>query len=86
MTLSYLDHSPIRQLVALHQHGGLIRELLFLLDIVAHVAQLLLHDAHSLEVCRVVEGVAPQQQELDQVSRDVAASDVEATEQYNQHS
>lgn len=55
--------------VGLNQHGGLQRQLLLLLDVVAHVAQLLLHHAHSLKVRRVVEGVAPQQQQLDKGQR-----------------
>lgn len=50
--------------VGLHQHGGLQRQLLLLLDVVAHVAQLLLHHPHRLKVRRVVEGVTAQQQQL----------------------
>lgn len=51
--------------VRLHQHGGLQRKLLLLLDVIAHVTQLLLHHPHRLEVRRVVEGVTPQQQQLE---------------------
>ena len=51
--------------VGLHQHGGLQSQLLLLLDVVAHVAQLLLHHPDRLKVGRVVEGVAPQQQQLE---------------------
>lgn len=47
-----------------HQHGGLQSQLLLLLDVVANVAQLLFHHAHRLKVCRVVEGVTSQQQQL----------------------
>lgn len=43
--------------VGLDQHSGLQRKFLFLLDVVAHVAQLLLHHPHRLKVSRVVEGV-----------------------------
>lgn len=50
--------------VRFHQHGGLQGQFLLLLDVVAHVAQLLLHHPHRFKVCRVVEGVAPQQQQL----------------------
>ena len=49
----------------LHQHGGLVGQPLLLLDVVAHIAQLLLQHAHRLKVGRVVEGVAPEQQELE---------------------
>lgn len=50
--------------VGLHQHSGLQCQLLLLLDVVAHIAQLLLHHANSLKVCRMVKGVTSQQQQL----------------------
>ena len=50
--------------VRLHQDGGLVGEPLLLLDVVAHVAQFLLHHAHRLKVGRVVEGIASQQEQL----------------------
>lgn len=46
--------------VGFHQYGGLQSKLLLLLDVVSHVAELLLHHAHRLEICRVVEGVTSQ--------------------------
>lgn len=52
--------------VRFHQHGGLQGQLLLLLDVVAHIAQLLLHHTHRLKVCRVVEGITPQQQQLEE--------------------
>ena len=76
-----LDLAAIRQLVRLHERGGLIRELLLDLDVVADIAELLLHDADRLEVSRGVKGVSSQQQELDQVLGDVAAGNVEAAGQ-----
>ena len=57
----------------LDEEGSLLGELLLGVDVVRHVAQLLLHHPHRLEVGRVVERVASQQQQLDQVSRDVSA-------------
>jgi len=48
----------------LHQVGGLQRQALLLLDVVAHVAELLLQQTHRLEVGRVVEGVAAEEQQL----------------------
>lgn len=50
--------------VGFHQVGGLIGQALFLLNVVSNVAKLLLQHAHSLKVGRVVEGVAPQEQQL----------------------
>lgn len=50
--------------IRFHQNSGLQSQLLLLLDVVAHVAQLLLHHANRLKVCRMVEGVASQQQQL----------------------
>lgn len=48
----------------LHQIGGLCGQTLLLLDVVPHVAELLLQHAHRLKVRRVVEGVASEKQEL----------------------
>lgn len=65
MTLSLLPRrtmSPYRE--ELVEHGGLQRESLLLLDVVGHVAQLLLHLSDRLEVRRVVEGVAAEEKEL----------------------
>lgn len=50
--------------VGLHQHGGLLCQLLFLLNVVADVTEFLLHHPYRLEVGRVVEGIAAQKQEL----------------------
>ena len=52
--------TPATYHVGFHQDGGLQGQLLFLLDVVGSVAQLLLHHAHRLKVRRVVEGVASQ--------------------------
>lgn len=48
----------------LHQIGGLCGQALLLLDVVPHVAKLLLQHAHRLKVRRMVEGVASEEQEL----------------------
>ena len=48
----------------LHQVGGLRGQALLLLDVVSHIAELLLQHTDSLEVSGVVEGVAAEQQEL----------------------
>lgn len=50
--------------VRLHHKGRLVGQLLLLLYVVTHKAQLLLHHPNRLEVCCLVEGVAPQQQQL----------------------
>lgn len=50
--------------VRLDQHCRLQRQLLLLLDVIADVAELLLHHPHRLKVRRVVEGVTSQQQQL----------------------
>ena len=56
----------------LHQEGGLLGQLLLGVDVVGHVAELLLHHSHSLEVGSVVKCIALEQQQLDEVSGDVA--------------
>lgn len=48
----------------LHQVGGLCGQALLLLDVVSHIAELLLQHTHSLKVGRVVEGVTAEKQEL----------------------
>ncbi|KAF3837206.1 hypothetical protein F7725_004670 [Dissostichus mawsoni] len=47
-----------------HPRSLHVDEALLLLDVVSHVAQLLLHHAHSLKVGGVVEGVTAKKQEL----------------------
>ena len=47
-------------------------------DVVPDVAELLLHHPDGLEVCGVVEGVAAEEEELDQVAGDVSAGDIQA--------
>jgi len=68
----------------LNKEGGLLRELLFGGDVVSDVAKLLLHHADRLEVGGLVEGVAAQQQQLDEVAGDVSARDVETSRQMRQ--
>ena len=46
--------------VRLHENCGLQCQLLFLLDIVCYIRQLLLHHTDGLKVGRVVERVAAQ--------------------------
>lgn len=75
-TDTHLNDATIRQLVVLHQYGGLMGELLLLFDVVANIAQLLLHHADCLEVGRVIEGVASEQQQLNHVDGDVTPSNV----------
>lgn len=48
----------------LHQIGRLCGQMLLLLDVVPHIAELLLQHAHRLKVRRMVEGIAPEKQEL----------------------
>lgn len=48
----------------LHQVGGLCGQTLLLLNVVSHVAELLLQHSHSLKVGRVVEGITAEEQEL----------------------
>lgn len=62
--VKFLPVSHKTDRVGLHQYGGLQSKLLFLLDVVSHVAELLLHHAYRLEVCRMVEGVTSQQEQL----------------------
>lgn len=50
--------------VRLHQVSRLCGQALLLLDVVSHVAELLLQHTHSLKVGSVVEGITAQEQEL----------------------
>jgi hypothetical protein len=50
--------------VLLDEDGGLVGELLLRLDVVRHVAQLLLHQPHRLKVRGRVECVPAQQEQL----------------------
>lgn len=74
----YLYNTTIRKLIVLNKDGGLGGQLLFLLNVVAHVAQLFLHHPHGLKVRRVVEGIAPQEQQLDHVHGDVPPSYIQS--------
>ena len=76
----HLDHPPVWQGVLLHQECGLLSQLLLGMNVVANIAELLLHHPHRLEVSRVVEGIPPQQQQLDQVPRDIPAWEAEQGE------
>ena len=72
MVLSpHLNDPPVRKSVVLHQERRLLGQLLLGVDVVGHVAELLLHHPHSLEVGGVIKCVALQQQQLDEVSGDV---------------
>ena len=68
----HLNNSPVGQSVVLHQEGCLLGQFLLCVNVVGHVAELLLHHPHSLEVCRVIKCIALQQQQFDEVSGDVA--------------
>lgn len=50
--------------VRLHQVSRLCGQALLLLNVVSHIAELLLQHAHSLKVGSVVEGITAQEQEL----------------------
>mmetsp|Transcript_16672 Transcript_16672/g.33679 ORF Transcript_16672/g.33679 Transcript_16672/m.33679 type:complete len:290 (+) Transcript_16672:186-1055(+) len=75
---AHFDDAAIGQRVLRHDGGGLERKLLLQLEVVPHVAHLLLDLTHRLEVRRPIEGVPPQQQQLDQVLGQMASRDVEA--------
>ena len=67
-----------------HQEGRLLCELLLGCDVVADVAELLLHHPDGFEVGRLVEGVAAEQQQLDQIAGDVSPGNVETPRQMRQ--
>ena len=46
--------------VRLNENSGFQCQFLFLLNIVGHVAELLLHHSDGLKISRVVEGIATQ--------------------------
>ncbi|CAN8009736.1 unnamed protein product [Ixodes pacificus] len=85
-----LDRAPVRQLrlqtreprgthsVGFYEEGGLKGQLLVLLHVVADEAELLLDHAHCLKVCRVVEHIATQQQQLQRGARDIPAGYVQS--------
>ena len=75
---AHADDAPVGQGVVLDEHRRVLTEVLVQLQVVRHVAELLLDLAHRLKVGRPVEGVAPAEEELDQVAGDVAAGHVEA--------
>ena len=79
--LAQTDGAAVRNGVRLDKRGGLGRKLLLDPEVVADVAQLLLDLADRLKVGRAVERVPAQQQQLDEVARDVRAGNVEATHQ-----
>ena len=74
----HLDNPPVRESVVLHQEGGLLGQLLLGVDVVGHVAELLLHHPHRFEVGGVIECIALEQQQLDEVSGDVPAGDIQS--------
>lgn len=73
-----LDHATVRQREVLATVGGLLRQFGLLADVVGDVAELLLQNANRLEVGRVIERVALQQQQLVQVAGDISAGDIES--------
>merc|ERR1711892_1001664 len=78
---SDLDDPAIWQGVQLHQECCLLGQLLFGMDVVAHIAQLLLHHAHRLEISCVVKGISSEKQQFDEVPGDVPASNVQPLSQ-----
>ena len=74
----YLNDTSIRKLIVLNEDGSLSGQLLLLLNIVAHIAQLLFHHPHSLKVSRVIEGIAPQEEQLDHVHGYISSSNIQS--------
>lgn len=73
---AHADHTSVRQRVVLHQHSRVLAQTLVELEIVRHVAELLLDLPDSLEVGCSVEGVPAAEEQLDKVARNVATSHV----------
>jgi len=79
-----VDHAAIRQCVLLDEHSGLVGETLLEFEIVADVAELLLDLTDGLEIGGSVEDVAAEQQQLDQITSDIATGDIETSGQVGQ--
>ena len=73
------NDAPVGQSPGLDEDCGLQGESLLGGDVVSDVAERLLHLPDGVEVGGVVEGVAPEEEEFDEVLCDVAAGDVEST-------
>ena len=80
----HLYDPPVRKSVVLHQERCLLGQLLLGVNVVGHVAELLLHHPHRLEVGGVIKCIALEQQELDEVSGNVSACDVQSLGQMRQ--
>ena len=72
------DDAAVGQGVGFHEHGGVFAEALVQRQVVGDVAQFLFDLAHGFEVGGAVQGVAPAEEQRDQVARHVPAGDVEA--------
>lgn len=72
------DDATIREGVGLDKNGGVFGELLVQLEIVGHVAELLLDLAHGLEVGGTVQSITATEQEGDEVTGDITTGDIKS--------
>lgn len=63
--------------VVLHEHSGLLAELLVQLQVVTRKAQSLLDSSHSLEIRCSFESVPAHQEQLDEVPGDVSSGNIQ---------
>lgn len=73
------DGAAVGKCVALDEDCGFLSKLVIELEVVGHVTELFFHLTDGLEVGSTVKGVATAEEETNQLSGDVAAGDVEAS-------
>mmetsp|Transcript_28081 Transcript_28081/g.90531 ORF Transcript_28081/g.90531 Transcript_28081/m.90531 type:complete len:362 (+) Transcript_28081:318-1403(+) len=76
-----LDDAAVGEGVGFLENRRFLGELPFLRDVVGDVAELFLDLADGFEVGGAIKGVASEEEEFDEVPRDVAAGDVEPADQ-----
>jgi hypothetical protein len=75
---AHSDDPTVRESVRFDEYGCVLAEPLVELEVVRYVTKLLLDLANGLEIGSSVECVASPQQQGNQVSGDIATSDVQA--------
>jgi hypothetical protein len=71
-----LDDTTIGELKLLHENGGFQSELTLNVQIVTDIAELFLDLTDSLKISSPVESIPSEKEELDQITSDIAASNI----------
>lgn len=72
------NDAAVREFVLGDEHSGVIGELILELKVIADIAKLLLHLTDCLEVSSAVEGVTAEEEELNEVARNVTTGHIDA--------